>query len=265
MSNYCSPDKVYNKTCFSLCALKKIARTINNDPRYSSTPQININEYNRNNKTKLINDIQQKLSCRDNLDFCILNKKSQFYKEIKEYFKPSGPGKNKWLSTLDIKGVMEQYMLKYPNFIFYGPVPLDFSQFYEELRNINLKTLNKGKKKVGIVFNLDYSYQSGSHWVSLFLDLENKTLCYFDSSGDKPPKEIKKLINDIVKSGKNHGIKINKIINENKHQYKDTECGIYSIYFLVSRLQGKSCNMIFDKIIKDDEMKKNRNKYFIYK
>ena len=95
---------------------------------------------------------------------------------------------------------MEQYMLKYPNFIFYGPVPLDFADFYTELSNINLKTLSKNKKKIGIIFNLDYSYQSGSHWVSFFLDLENKTLCFFDSTGDKPAKEIRILIDSITSS-----------------------------------------------------------------
>ena len=34
--------------------------------------------------------------------------------------------KNEWLNTLDIEAVMKQYEKKYNNFIFIGPVPIDF-------------------------------------------------------------------------------------------------------------------------------------------
>ena len=43
-------------------------------------------------------------------------------------------------------------------------------------------------------------YEPGSHWVSMYVDLlpnnnrENPTIYFFDSVGDKPPKEIKRLI-----------------------------------------------------------------------
>lgn len=258
----CSPHVVYSNTCFTLSALKNIASKLNEDNRYSHTPKIQIEKYNKDNKSQLVDTIQYKMNCKNDVDFCILNKKSDFYKEIRTFFKPVTPGSRKWLNTINIKDVMEQYMLKYEDFMFYGPVPLDFYNFYTELKNINMKSLTKNKKRIGIIFNLDYSYQPGSHWVSLFIDFKNKTICFFDSVGTKPPKEIQTLMKDIATEAQKVGIKMNVIVNQKQHQYKNTECGIYSIYFLVSRLEGKTCSMIFDNIIKDDKMKEYRKTFF---
>jgi hypothetical protein len=260
-NNKCSPGNVYDKTCFNLSALKNIATKLNNN-NVGGGSKIDVKNYNSKNKGQLINDIQSKLNCNKKIDLCILDKKGSFYKEIKEFFKPKGPGGKKWLSTLDIKNVMEQYMKKYPEFIFYGPVPLDFNDFYTELQNINIKRLEKNKNKIGVIFNLDYSHQPGSHWVSLFVDLKGKTICFFDSNGDKPPKEIRQLIKKIKTSAKASNINLKTIINEKQHQFKDSECGVYSMYFLASRLSGKSCDFLFDKIIKDDSMNKKRKVFF---
>ena len=58
----------------------------------------------------------------------------------------------------------------------------------------------------GISFNLDPHYKSGSHWVSLYVHIPKKIIYYFDSNGDKTPKEIKKLI--VVTRGENGAIAI---------------------------------------------------------
>lgn len=263
MEKNCSIITNYDKTCFSLKALKNIASKINNDIRYNQTPNININMYTKNDKSKLIRDIQSKISCNSDLDFCILNKDTEFFKEIKTFFKPKGPSKSKkWLSTLDIQKVMDQYMIKYPNFHFYGPYPMDFANFQTELTNSNFKRAMKNKTKMGVIFNQDYSTGNGSHWVSLFVDLENKTICYFDSAGDRPMKEVKKLIRDLMSSAKKQNIKLKLMENKKQHQYKNTECGVYSIYFITSRLAGKSCSFLFENIIHDNKMSSNREKYF---
>ena len=259
---YCSPHVVYNETCFTLSALKNIASKLNDDSRYSHTPNINVGKFNKKNKSELVDAIQYKLNCKDDVDFCILNKKNDFYKEIRTFFKPLTPGNKKWLNTINIKDVMEQYMLKYEDFMFYGPVPLDFYNFYSELANVNIKSLTKNKKRVGIVFNLDYSYQPGSHWVSLFIDFKNKTICFFDSVGTKPPKEILKLMKDIHKSAKKVGINMKLIVNQKQHQFENTECGVYSIYFIVKRLEGNTCEVIFNNVIDDKKMNKYREKFF---
>ena len=43
---------------------------------------------------------------------------------------------------------------------------------------------------MGIVFNLDPHDKPGSHWVSMYVDLNNGGIYYFDSYGYKPLKEI---------------------------------------------------------------------------
>ena len=55
----------------------------------------------------------------------------------------------------------------------------------DELCNINIKRLiNKGKTKIGIVFNLDNHDQDGSH--CFFCDFDN----YFDSYGFETKKFV---------------------------------------------------------------------------
>ena len=267
-NNICTPSistsagssTPYNYSCFTLLDLKNMAKQVNT--KYKAN--IKINNYKSSDKAKLMKDIHHALKCGNmSLDMCVLKKYDQdFTSAIKKNFKPKSPkGKNEWLSSVDIYDVMEQYMQKYNDFIFFGPVPIDWQNFSNALSRINLKKL-KGKSKIGIVFNTDPSYKSGEHWISMFIDLNNKTICFFDSVADKPPKEVKTFMNKIIKQAKNIGIKLNPIINDKQHQFGNSECGIYSLYFIITRLKGKSCDFINNNIIKDKEMNKYRKKFF---
>ena len=258
----CAPNKTYSYTCFGMKGLQNIAKKLNKDERFSSYKNINIKKYNKNSKKKFVNEIQKKLSCSKKLDFCILEKQNEFYEEIKTTMKPKGPGGKEWLSTIDIASVMKQYMKKYKDFIFFGPVPMDFLQIYDELANINIKSLSKNKKKIGIVFNTDTSDGSGEHWISLFLDMKDRTICFFDSVGTKPPKPVRYLINNMIKQSKSIGIPLKLVINTKQHQFENSECGIYSLFHIISRLNGKSCSYIYNKVIKDEAMSKYRKKFF---
>ena len=267
--NMCSPSitpidtagSSYNYSCFTLKDLKDMAKMVNK--KYKSN--IKIKEYRASDKKKLIRDIHYALKCEKmSLDMCVLkNYSTDFHKVIKNNFKPKRPkGKEEWLSSIDIYDVMEQYMEKYPDFIFFGPVPIDWQDFSNALARLNLKKLYKNKKRIGIVFNTDPSYKSGEHWISMFIDLNNKTICFFDSVGDEPPKEVKKFMNKIIKQAKNIGLKLKPVINDKQHQILNNVCGVYSLYFIISRLQGKSCQHINNKIVRDKEMNKYREKFF---
>lgn len=250
----------YNYSCFTLLDLKNMAKMVNK--KYNANIKLNL--YKASDKAKLVKDIHYALKCGNmSLDMCVAkNYGSEFSKIIKKTLKPKSPnGKEEWLSSIDIYDVMEQYMQKYSDFIFFGPVPIDFDEYSNALSRINLKKL-KNKSKIGIIFNTDPSYKSGEHWISMFIDLKNKTICFFDSVGDEPPKEVKKFMNKIIKQAKGLGIKLKQVINGKQHQYGNSECGVYSLYFITSRLQGKSCNHINNKIIKDKEMNKYRKKFF---
>ena len=51
-------------------------------------------------------------------------------------------------------------------------------------------------------------------------------------------------------------------INKRRHQYKNTECGVYCIYFLTSFLEGREFEDIVGNIINDDKMFEKRKNFF---
>jgi hypothetical protein len=191
-------------------------------------------------------------------------------------FAPKAPDEwktnpNEWLSSIDILNVMKQYERKYKCFEFMGPSPIDYDTHimfgqcvWEELCHFNLKSLmNKGIFKIGIIFNLDPHYKNGSHWVSLFINIKKKGIYFFDSYGLKPHKQIKKFINKIQRQGRQQGININYAYNKKQHQFGDSECGMYSLYFIIENLKDTTnIDKLFNHRITDKEMEELRQIYF---
>ena len=194
----------------------------------------------------------------------------------KDLFAPNAPNSWKnniteWLSSVDITNVMNQYEDKYNDFLFIGPSPIDFQEKYNnscvwpELCNFSVKQcLKNKKKKIGFIFNTDPHYKSGSHWISLFLDLDKKKIFFFDSNGNTEPNEIKELIQKIIKQCEELKIKLKHDSNIGfRHQIKNTECGMYCLYFIINILNKKTGFKYYKtNTIKDSSMIKLRNKYF---
>ena len=231
--SYCSPSYNNSFTCFSDDQLIKIANTINSRSKGAITIP---NTMDHHNRKKLWKSIQYniKLSRNCNEDYCLLDSidvtSSIDKTELEQIFRPEKPiswntNKLQWLSTLDIMRVMNQYEKKYKYFKFFGPTPIDFDTkisknqcVVNDLCNINLAQLIKQKKyKIGIIFNLDPHYKSGSHWVSLFVDCTTGGIYFFDSFGVKPSIEIQRLMERIKEQGIqlicNGSLDINKIDN----------------------------------------------------
>jgi len=252
----CSPI-VNGKTqiegsCFTPAALEQLKIHYNknhpNNPIKESRPQ------------ELWNEFRKRLfSCRK--EDCWLKEIDD--KEMREnlekfLFAPSQPKEWKknpkeWLSNFDIIEVLHQYELTHPSFKVIGPTPIDFDSrptdqdekcVWEELCNFDIKRYyDSGKTKLGIVFNLDKHDEPGSHWVSLFVDLEDKFIFYLDSAGNKIPREIRKLVKRIKKQGLSHIPLLDFKFYENyplEHQMGNTECGVYSLYFIITMLTGET-------------------------
>ena len=136
----------------------------------------------------------------------------------------------------------------------------------DELCKISLKSLlDKGKKQIGVVFNLDKHTQSGSHWVAMHCSLDNPgfgEIYYWDSYGIKPNPEVVVLMNRLKTQGGVLGYNMQMKINNIRHQYKNSECGVYCIYFLTSLLEGKKFEEIIKNIISDDKMNAKRKDFF---
>ena len=196
--------------------------------------------------------------------------------------------KNEWLSNFDILAVLKQYEAANKDFKFIGPTFIDFDEekyegkcVEDQLCHFDIKNyVNKKISKIGIIFNLDKHNQHGSHWVSLFVDLKENIILYFNSTGEYIEDEIDRLIHRISRQYKElKNIELKRIINRTEHQMGDTECGMYSLFFIISMLTNTiggdekktfknytdKINFFIKKRIDDKEMENLRDKYFIKK
>jgi hypothetical protein len=271
--NVCAPGMNFDEnSCFTVRALRIIAKHYNMN--YPDKIPIG------STKKELLRHLREKLPTCEG-DFCWL--KVNFIKNINDQeiqtatFKPEKPkGQFSWLSSIDINEVLKQYEKIFPKYKFLGAVPIDF----EKNQNITINKLidffNKGYRQFGIVINTDPHTRSGQHWMAVFINLNDNgigTFEFFDSYGidrstggskkrndNKIPKEINIFF--IRLNNNNNIFKLDKKVNKFRHQYKDSECGMYSLNFIVERLYGKSFENISKNVIKDDEMNKRRNIYF---
>ena len=85
---------------------------------------------------------------------------------------------------------------------------------------------------------------------------------YFDSNGNEPPKQVKKLIHTIENQGKQLGIDFKVHLNKIEHQKTDSECGMYCLYFIIQMLKDKDVTYFLKNNIPDEEVFELRNKYF---
>jgi hypothetical protein len=181
-----------------------------------------------------------------------------------KYFRPAKPAAwaenpTEWHDTLSIARVMEQYEQAYPHFEFIGPVPIDFDKklpgnwsqcVVDELCDLDLATVRRrGDHAIGIVFNLDPHDKPGSHWVCAYIDLLKKAAYYYDSYGYPPCPEIKRLLRRCRDQGC-ETVQWNDI----RHQRKQSECGTYCMYVLISLLKGRSFDDICKNRVDDDTM-----------
>jgi len=278
-------------------------KTIQNNSCY--TPDV-LNEiknaYNKNNKLNQIIEEEPKeiwLQLNERLNHC--KKEDCWLQEIKNeeiknkidkyIFAPDYPKEwednpNEWLSNYDILDVLKQYEKTYSNFEFIGPCAIDFDKKLIETNNNCVENrlcnfylenfIKRNKNKIGVIFNLDKHDEDGSHWISLFIDIKNKLIFYFDSNGEKIPPEIEILIKRIIEQGKNlkKPIYFNYDNNtNNEHQTGNTECGMYSLFFIITMLTNSTdfnkkmsmkekIKLFKNKKIPDKYVEKYRKIYF---
>lgn len=235
-----------------------------------------------NDAREIWEQLNNKLKGVCNKESCWLKQKfvnGKLNKELETSFAPVSPKEwsknpNEWLSSTDILDVMKQYENTYKCFDFIGPSPIDFDTHklygecvWEELCHFNIEDEIKNKRfKIGIIFNLDPHYKGGSHWVSMFINIKKGEIFFFDSTGDKAPRQVMKLVNRIIKQGKQMKIPIHFKFDQNhpvEHQYGNTECGVYSLYFIAHMLEDKHDSTYFKTHkLNDKYMEQFRKVYF---
>ncbi len=249
-------------------------------------------KYDKKLKKVLLKELHGKLGGKCKTQKCWTEQKfmDHLHDEVNEHIqenilRPYGPSVGrKWLNTVNIDEVLEQYENIYTDFKFLGTMPRDFqdhdglkqdADFYKEL-------FKSGKTKLGMVYNTDKLGESGEHWNGMFCDFTKGLVLFFDSYGVEPSDETKKhmellgnvmkeVCGEVVKTDYNHNkltdkeIKCNMVKlkrNDKRHQYKGSECGVYSINFIERMLKGDSFEEICNSKIPDDIINKEREKYF---
>lgn len=224
--------------------------------------------------------LETTLGCKPGDEQCLVRKSWLNAKEKENIetsaFRPKMPAEWKtnmstWLSDEDIRKVMKQYEEAYPEFKFLEVAPIDFSApdpykkdnktcVVDSYCNINLQKLkSEGKRKIGAIFNLDPHYKGGSHWVGLFIDLDAKEVSYFDSYGLPPPNQIARLMRSLTLQDTSLRLQS----NGRRFQYKGSECGVYSMIFILSMLTGESFKTFVKHPIPDDKVQRMRS--FLYR
>lgn len=199
--------------------------------------------------------LETKLSVQPNQEYSFLQatplSSSEKSKLAHQYLRPIMPSNwkqdpDQWLDSTNIESVMKQYEEAYPEFEFLGPFPIDFAHpdpyakggtkcLIEEMCDIDLDNFfTHGKKYIGIIYNLDPHYKGGSHWVANFVDIPGHKTYYFDSYGMAPPKPVAKFMKWLASQDP----RMKLFYNSRRFQFQGSECGMYSLYFIIRMLHG---------------------------
>lgn len=180
-------------------------------------------------------------------------------KESLDNFKPNGPiHKPEWLSNTHIDDVLKSFAKQYPEFKYY---PTGLMNLQDSLGRIDLeKDFNEGYETVACVVNTTrkcpVSGPCGDHWVCVVMKKEKDNVIsmeYFNSSGNTPPNDIltvfkqqKQLVGGKCACTE----KYNSVV----HQRGDSECGVYCLYYIRSRLEGVDAERFYQSRISDEAM-----------
>ena len=273
----CAPHLEFeNGSCFPLDLLIEMAKSYNKYNDTDKSKHIELNAkletlYPDDYKKYLLSELKKKFDGdqKDWINSKYLELMSEEHKDNLEnkVFRPDGPqGRFDWLSTIDINQVLYQYEEKYKDFKFLGAVPIDFMDLdYLPFQKLNFKELeSEGCKKFGVIFNTDKSTERGKHWISLFCDLEKGQIYFSDSNGERQPKEVNDFM-IILEKYLSEKKKINELdirYNKTRHQKGNSECGVYSINFILRLLKGKTFDHLTRKRLTDNQVNKCRLKYF---
>jgi hypothetical protein len=193
------------------------------------------------------------------------------------YLRPQQPAAWKgdpdmWLDSNNIEHVMKQYEEAFPDFEFMGPYPIDFAApdpytrqpgkcLNDEVCQLRiLEAMDQGTKtnRIGLIYNLDPHFKSGSHWVAVFIDIKKHLCYYFDSYGMYPPKQIARFMKWLTTQDSQMKLQY----NGRRFQHKNTECGMYSLYFIIRMLAGDGFRSFTRQSPPDAEMLKLRHWIF---
>lgn len=181
----------------------------------------------------------------------------------KHAYRPKAPrtwmssDSSKWLSTEDIDQVMRQYESARSDFKFMGVTPINFLDrpityggrcVSPQMCALDIASLVQGGRvaHIGVVMNMDKHDDVGSHWVAIYVGLRpaspNFGVFYYDSVAKSPEPHIASWMKSVAKilRGLNKTSKVQTLSNKVRRQFGQSECGIFSMMFLIACIVTKS-------------------------
>lgn len=239
---------------------------------------------NENDEMELIKLMKKKLNVSteakiwENQQFknFVGDRKAEFI--LKNKFKPIGPNDSTaLLDNYNIDETLRQYQ-NHSDTLFnrkFYHIPfqmIDFDQTGTELSTFSIGDVIKNKFDCfGVVLNTDISSNRGKHWFCLFGDLKHRgtkddpyTLEYFNSSGNQPMNQVEIFMKRSTYNLLKEEGKICEIIRSapRRLQYSSTECGVWSLMYIRSRLMGYSSKYFYDISANDKDMIAMRAHFF---
>lgn len=194
--------------------------------------------------------------------------------KIRGAYRPAAPAKwaengggsrGVWLSSEDIAVVMKQYDEALPDFKFVDVAPIDFAdkpvKFGGRCVSPGMCSLDVAgllaegvTKHLGVVLNMDKHDSRGSHWVALYVGLDpahlNYGVFYYDSVANPPKERVVKWMRGVAaavasapRDRKHVGVGPTPLFkveyNTTRKQFGHTECGMFSMMFLIHCMQRK--------------------------
>lgn len=186
-------------------------------------------------------------------------------KELDTRYKPAGPrASSAWLTNTDIDATLWRYALLFPDFFPYPYTMSDFDTANAPLAAIPIRDCLDGNapsvaqmmaaaaqvepsaaaalsaprrvKTVACVINTDVYSGRGKHWTCVFVDCRTdaRTVEFFDSVGDPPMASVTDWMERTCADIGAQSV----VVTDVRHQGGDTECGVYSLFYIRSRLEN---------------------------
>jgi hypothetical protein len=194
-------------------------------------------------------------------------------------FKIEGPrNSTAWLSNYDIDKTLQDWAFKFEDFF---PCPfamIDFDKTNDPLHTYNMAEIHRGKytkdtvmgkvklpcRTFGCAINTDVNAGKGKHWMSIFVDMRNNdkwTIEFFNSTGSPPQRSIvnwmrrtQECLESYIKE-KGLQTKVESVIVSSlEHQESNTECGLYTLFYIRARIENVPYSRFLEQEIPDENM-----------
>jgi len=247
-----------NGSCLTFSDLKKIADDHNNAHPRDKIPVSAYSSF-RDLFQALLHAL--KPSCSSHEDLCWA--KQDFVKNraaLLQNFRP--PMQASWkkhrttpLLTTDILKALKPYEDKFSDFALLGVFAIDFlhknpdgsCHVYDQICNMNLAAfMRNGVHQFGMVINLDPHFRGGSHWIGVYINTDPNDarfgFYHFCSEASNPPQQIlhyyENMRTQYASAFPKRKKQLSFYSNKKRYQYKNSECGMYSLLFIILCLEN---------------------------